>query len=199
MMCWCGEVTLHSADEGDIVEHSSDDVITVRLEDTTRKHLGLKPGRGDLDLPEERELTPPDSNPDESQAALSELTRVATELGAQTDTTVDSDRNDSTSGRLRGRPTHYDHGIDITTIQNVLTTFAGGGGVAAGLLFLRQCRSLLTQWLENKASRNITVEHTTPDNRTWKINISGRNDLDEVLETLQEYEREEQEKRNTET
>jgi hypothetical protein len=44
-----------------------------------------------------------------------------------------------------------------------------------------------------------TVEHTTPDNRTWKIDISGRNDLDEVLETLQQYEREEQEKRNTET
>jgi hypothetical protein len=47
--------------------------------------------------------------------------------------------------------------------------------------------------------RSITVEHTTADNQTWKIDINGRNDLDRVLETLQQYEREAQEKRNTET
>ena len=47
--------------------------------------------------------------------------------------------------------------------------------------------------------RSITVEHTTADNQTWKIDINERNDLDRVLETLQQYEREAQEKRNTET
>ena len=131
-----------------------------------------------------------------SYKILSEITRVAEGLGAQSDTT--HEYHDRAKGLLKhSQPTYYDGGIDTLVIQNVLTTFAaGGGGVAAGLLFLRQCQTLLGQWLKNKEARSITVEHTTADNRTWKISITGRNDLDKVLENLEQYEREEQEKHN---
>lgn len=169
------------------MEHSSDDVINIYFEDETEKHLPLRGGEGIV------RSSPRDSNPAESSALVSEIKRVAKELGAQLDTT--EDRKEKWPPEQ-----HYDGGIDWIAVQTILATFGGvGGAVTAGWLFLRQCRPVLIKWLENKGARSITVEHITADNRQWKIYINGRNDLDELLETLQQYEIEEQEKRNTET
>ncbi|MDD3080190.1 MAG: hypothetical protein PHH37_13980 [Paludibacter sp.] len=141
--------------------------IKIELVDRYAEHLGC-------DARSESQsglwYSPADKNRNESHKALEKINHHAQKLDLNT-------QRNSYAQEQKGVRC-----FDMGTITNITDTTLITGtttAVAAIILFLREIKPLILEWIKNRGSRSVKIEIDGV-----KIEVTGHNDIDKIIEKI---------------